>query len=103
MKRKINILEISSRSDIGGGPEQLFKIVANLNDHFRFYCACPDQQTYYDKIATRKIPVFKLAHRRFEIKSFIRLLYSFQNGFRYLIQLFGSFQSIKKQDFFCIS
>ena len=30
-------------------------------------------------------------------------VYSFQNGFRYLIQLFGSFQSIKKQDLFCIS
>jgi len=74
VKRKINILEISSRSDIGGGPEQLFKIAANLEDHFRFYCACPNQQPYYDKIISRRIPVFKLPHRRFELKSFFRLL-----------------------------
>ncbi|MGR3302427.1 MAG: glycosyltransferase family 4 protein, partial [Candidatus Scalindua sp.] len=74
MKRKINILEISSRSDIGGGPEQLFKIVANLKGHFRFYCACPDQQPYFDEIVSRNIPVFKLPYRRFEVKSFFRLL-----------------------------
>ena len=74
MKRKINILEISSRSDIGGGPEQLFKIVSNIEGHIRFYCACPDQQPYYEKLVSRRIPVFKLPHRRFEIKSFFRLL-----------------------------
>jgi glycosyltransferase involved in cell wall biosynthesis len=74
VKRKINILGISSRSDIGGGPEQLFKTVSNLEDRFRFYCACPDQQPYYDKIIDRRIPVFKLPYRRFELKSFFRLL-----------------------------
>lgn len=74
MKRIINILEISSRSDIGGGPEQLFKIVANLEDRFRFYCACPEQQPYFEKITSLEIPVFKLPYRRFEIKSFFRLL-----------------------------
>jgi hypothetical protein len=74
VKRKINILEISSRSDIGGGPEQLFKIVANIEDSFRFYCACPDQEPYFAKITSEGIPVFKLPHRRFEIKSFFRLL-----------------------------
>ena len=74
MKNNRNILEISSRSDIGGGPEQLFKIVTSLGEHFRFYCACPDQQPYFDKIVSRKIPVFKLPYRRFEVKSFFRLL-----------------------------
>ena len=74
MKRKINILEISSRSDIGGGPEQLFKIVSNLEDRFRFFCACPDQQPYFEKITNEGIPVLRLPHRRFEIKSFFRLL-----------------------------
>jgi len=74
VKRKINILEISSRSDIGGGPEQLFKTVSNLEDRFRFYCACPDQQPYYGRIVSRSIPVFRLPHRRFEFKSFFRLL-----------------------------
>jgi glycosyltransferase involved in cell wall biosynthesis len=74
VKRKINILEISSRSDIGGGPEQLFNIVSNLKDSFRFFCACPDQQPYYEKIVSHRIPVFKLPHRRFELKSFFKLL-----------------------------
>jgi glycosyltransferase involved in cell wall biosynthesis len=74
VKRKVNILEISSRSDIGGGPEQLFKIVANLGDHIRFYCACPDQEPYFEKIVGEGIPVFKLPHRRFEVASFFRLL-----------------------------
>jgi glycosyltransferase involved in cell wall biosynthesis len=74
MKRKVNSLEISCRSDIGGGPEQLFKIVSNLKDRFRFFCACPDQEPYFKKIANKGVPVFKLPHRRFEIKCFFRLL-----------------------------
>jgi glycosyltransferase involved in cell wall biosynthesis len=75
VKRRANILEISSRSDIGGGPEQLFKIVANIGkDHFKFYCACPNQKPYFEKITDEGVPVFKLPHRRFEIKSFFRLL-----------------------------
>jgi len=74
VKRKINILEISSRSDIGGGPEQLFNIVSNLEDRFRFFCACPDQRPYFEKITNEGIPVFKLPHRRFEIKTFFMLL-----------------------------
>jgi glycosyltransferase involved in cell wall biosynthesis len=73
-KNKLNIMEISSRSDIGGGPEQLFKIIANLKNVFKFYCACPDQEPYYNKIINEGVPVFKLPHRKFEIKSFFRLL-----------------------------
>ena len=74
MRSRINILEISSRSDIGGGPEQLFKIVVNIEDHIRFYCACPDQEPYFKKITGEGISVFKLPHRRFEIRTFFRLL-----------------------------
>jgi len=74
VKRKINILEISSRSDIGGGPEQLFKIVSNLKDQFGFYCACPKQEPYFEKIINEGIPVFKLPYRRFKIGTFLRLL-----------------------------
>jgi glycosyltransferase involved in cell wall biosynthesis len=67
-------MEISCRSDIGGGPEQLFKIIANLKNVFNFYCACPDQEPYYNKIINEGVPVFKLPHRRFEIKPFLKLL-----------------------------
>ena len=73
-KNKLNIMEISCRSDIGGGPEQLFKIITNLKHAFTFYCACPDQEPYYNKIINEGIPVFKLPHRKFEIKSFLALL-----------------------------
>ncbi|MBT6225569.1 MAG: glycosyltransferase [Candidatus Scalindua sp.] len=73
-KNKLNIMEISCRSDIGGGPEQLFKIISNLRSVFNFYCACPDQEPYYNKITNEGVPIFKLPHRRFEIKSFLRLL-----------------------------
>ena len=74
MKHKIKVLEISSRSDIGGGPEQLFKIVSGLKDIFKFYCACPDQEPYYNKIINEGVSVFKLPHRRFEVRSFLQLL-----------------------------
>jgi len=74
VKHKINILEISSRSDIGGGPEQLFKIVSSPEGNIKFYCACPEQKPYFEKIISNRIPVFKLPHRRFEIKSFFMLL-----------------------------
>ncbi|MBT6231504.1 MAG: glycosyltransferase, partial [Candidatus Scalindua sp.] len=73
-KNKLNIMEISCRSDIGGGPEQLFKIITNLKHAFTFYCACPDQEPYYNKIINEGIPVFKLPHRKFEIRSFLALL-----------------------------
>ena len=73
-KNKLNIMEISCRSDIGGGPEQLYKIITNLKHAFTFYCACPDQEPYYNKIINEGIPVFKLPHRKFEIRSFLALL-----------------------------
>ncbi|MCR4289117.1 MAG: hypothetical protein NUV86_02505, partial [Candidatus Scalindua sp.] len=66
---KLKIIEISCRSDIGGGPEHLFKIVANLKNAFEFYCACPDQGSYYNKIIDESVPAFKLPHRNFEIKN----------------------------------
>ena len=71
---KLNIMEISCRSDIGGGPEQLYKIITNLKHAFTFYCACPDQEPYYNKIINEGVPVFKLPHRKFEIGSFLALL-----------------------------
>jgi Glycosyltransferase len=74
MENKLNILEISCRSDIGGGPEQLFQIITNLKSVFKFYCACPDQGSYYNKIIDEGVPVFKLPHRKFEIKPFLELL-----------------------------
>ena len=73
-ENKLNIMEISCRSDIGGGPEQLFKIISNLKHTFSFYCACPDQEPYYNRIINEGIPVFKLPHRKFEIRSFLALL-----------------------------
>jgi len=73
-KNKLNIMEISCRSDIGGGPEQLYKIITNLKHAFTFYCACPDQEPYYNKIINEGVTVFKLPHRKFEIRSFLALL-----------------------------
>ena len=73
-ENRLNIMEISCRSDIGGGPEQLFKIITNMKNVFKFYCACPDQGPYYNKIVNEGVPVFKLPHRKFEIKTFLKLL-----------------------------
>jgi len=69
VENKLKILEISCRSDTGGGLEQLFKIAANLKNAFKFYSACPDQGSYYNKIIDECVPVFKLPHRNFEIKN----------------------------------
>ncbi len=71
---RLNILEISSRSDIGGGPEQLFKIVINLKNSFNFYCACPDQQPYFNKIVEEGVQIFELPCRKFNILTFFKLL-----------------------------
>lgn len=71
---KKKILEISCRSDIGGGPVQLFKIMTGLKDDFNFYCACPDQQPYFAKITNEGFPVFELPCRKFTLLSFLGLL-----------------------------
>jgi hypothetical protein len=57
------------RSDIDGGPEQLFKIIANLKIVFRFYCACPDQEPYFNKIINESVPVSNQPHRKIKIKN----------------------------------
>ncbi len=58
---------------ISRGPEQLFKIATNLKKSFNFYCACPEQQPYFDKLVSEKIPIFKLPYRKFEIRTFLKL------------------------------
>ncbi len=74
METKLKILQISNWSDTGGGSEQLFKIIANLKNTFKFYYACPDNGPYYNKIINEGVPIFKLPHRKFEIKPFLQLL-----------------------------
>jgi hypothetical protein len=73
-ENKLNILEISCRSDYGGGPEQLFEITTNLKKVFKLYCACPVQQPYFNKITNENVPTFKLPYRKFKIRVFFKLL-----------------------------
>ncbi|MCR4289121.1 MAG: glycosyltransferase [Candidatus Scalindua sp.] len=46
----------------------------NLKDCFQFYCACPDQQPYFNKIIEEGIQIFELPCRKFNILTFFKLL-----------------------------
>lgn len=43
------VLAVTARSDIGGGPEHLFRLMESLGGRAEFIVACPRQQPYWDR------------------------------------------------------
>ena len=77
---KANILFISSRADVGGGPLQMFDIIANI-DRGRFtpFAALPDEKPFYGRIAAagvKTLPIKKRAISIFDFYKLVKFVYS---------------------------
>lgn len=71
----INILFISSRADVGGGPLQMFDIISNI-DRSRFtpFAALPCEKPFYGKIAALGVKAISIAKRAVSVTDIVRLL-----------------------------
>jgi glycosyltransferase involved in cell wall biosynthesis len=74
---KPNILIITSRSDFGGGPEHIFKLVNNLKEQVSFCIAAPTDYPYYDKYSKLigKENILVIPHRKFKISPLFKLVW----------------------------
>ncbi|MGQ9644228.1 MAG: glycosyltransferase, partial [Ignavibacterium sp.] len=70
-----NILQITLRSDIGGGSKHLNSVFENLRNDFNFYIASPSDEPFGTKWSRELNDKFlKLPHRKFTILSFFQLI-----------------------------
>lgn len=70
-----NILLITLRSDIGGGPKHLNSVFEKLRNDFNFYIASPTDEPFGTKWSKELNDKFlKLPHRKFTILSFFQLI-----------------------------
>lgn len=75
-----NILYITLRSDLGGGPKHLYDLCNHL-ENVNIYIACPNDPPYFQlyKLIAKKI--FVLPHRKFSIiKLFMLIQFIKDNG-----------------------
>lgn len=75
MKSKINVLHITARADVGGGPSHILTLLVDLPLSIRNYVACPNQEPYWDLFSSAVSDrTFMLPTRRFEVCAFIKLI-----------------------------
>ncbi|EKD55806.1 MAG: Alpha(1,3)rhamnosyltransferase EpsG, partial [uncultured bacterium] len=76
----IKILFISSRADIGGGPLQMFDIIANIDrGKFTPFAALPDEEPFYGRIGAagvKTLPIKKRAVSIFDFYELAKFVYS---------------------------
>jgi len=73
--RPVNILFISSRADVGGGPLQMFDIISNIDrDKFTPFAALPYEKPFYDKISSLGVKVIPIKKRAISIIDIIKLV-----------------------------
>jgi glycosyltransferase involved in cell wall biosynthesis len=74
----MNILYITIRSDIGGGPIHLNELIKNLdNPELNFFLACPfNGEVYRDYWEENRsiLDTFELPYRKFTLKSILQLI-----------------------------
>ncbi|ULC59753.1 glycosyltransferase [Flaviramulus sp. BrNp1-15] len=72
----INILYITSRADIGGGPIHLDLLINNINlQYFKVFLVCPKQGELYDEWKNNKKieSIIEIPFRKFSVKSFFNI------------------------------
>jgi len=72
----MNVLIITLRADVGGGPEHVYQLVKNSMDSVCFHIACPDDVPYigfYEKLVSTRI--VQVPHRKFKIRSLLQLIF----------------------------
>lgn len=74
--KKINLLIITIRADVGGGPRHVDLLVNNLDDEFNVYISCPHDKPYYPlwKKNSKVKAISLIPHREFSILNFIKLI-----------------------------
>lgn len=75
MNKSINILFISSRADVGGGPLQMFDIISNIDrDKFAPFAVLPDEEPFYGRIASAGVKTLTIKKRAVSIFDFYELV-----------------------------
>lgn len=73
--KTVNVLFISSRADIGGGPLQMFDIICNIDrGRFTAFAALPDEEPFYGKIAAAGAEMLRIKKRTVSITDFFKLI-----------------------------
>lgn len=76
-----NILQITLRSDIGGGSKHLNSVFQNLKNDFNFFIASPLDEPFGVKWADEnKNKFLQLPHRKFSLSCFIKLIEFVRNN-----------------------
>jgi len=70
----MKILEISVRSDIGGGPKHLLDLCQQINTRFEIHIAAPNKGEHAQKFIQISNGFINLPFRRFSIIAFFRIL-----------------------------
>lgn len=74
MSSKINVLQISVRADIGGGPKHLLDILNhNSHENVKLFSAIPFKEYNSANIQKYSQNSIQIPHRKFSIISFLRL------------------------------
>lgn len=71
--KKLNILQVSSRADMGGGPQHIFNLISLMNQ-FNFYVAAPSAGEFFDRFSKYSAGYLELPYRKFSILSLISLI-----------------------------
>ncbi len=75
MTDSINILQITVRADIGGGPEHLYRLVKGFSTNINCVIAAPKDEPYYNlfKEIVGGNNLIKMPHRKFKLSSLFLL------------------------------
>ena len=78
-KNIINILQITLRSDIGGGQKHLYDLVTSLNKYYpkriNIFISSPKDPPFYDEFKKIAIEHFDIPHRKFSLVVLIKMLH----------------------------
>ncbi|RJP60756.1 MAG: glycosyltransferase family 1 protein [Ignavibacteriales bacterium] len=75
MQNKVNILQISVRADIGGGPEHLYNLVKGSTQKFNYFIAAPNDKPYLElfRSLVGNDNIIIIPHRKFRVSAFLSL------------------------------
>lgn len=71
--KKINILQLSCRADLGGGPKHIFNLISS-SDKFNFYTGAPKSGFFVKKFKKHSKGFLDLPYRSFSIKNLFHLI-----------------------------
>jgi glycosyltransferase involved in cell wall biosynthesis len=74
-KESISVLMITVRSDYGGGPEHIYRLITNLSENIKIFCASPKNKPYWEKYrkVTGDDSIIEIPFRKFRINFLFKL------------------------------